>query len=184
LDISKWEMNRTHWAVKKVDLAREVRSRGISLPYWASGLTKKADIRTHIFDVALSFPGEARELVEKVAAELESLIGPNAYFYDNNYVSQLAQPSLDTLLQGLYRDRAKLVVVFLSEHYEQKPWCGVEFHAIREIIMHKKHSQVMYVKVGDGKVAGVFDTDGYVDAQKFNPGEIARFIQERVERPD
>src|SRR5258708_29312784 len=33
LDISKWEMNRTHWAVKDVNLAKELRdARGITLP--------------------------------------------------------------------------------------------------------------------------------------------------------
>ena len=45
-----------------------------------------------MFDVALSFPGEARPLVEKIAQELERRLGPNAYSYDNNYVSQLARP--------------------------------------------------------------------------------------------
>ena len=88
------------------------------------------DISRHVFGVALSFPGEVRPLVEQIARELERRLGPNAYFYDNNYVSQLAQPSLDTLLQGLY-GRAKLHVVFLSVDYQKKDWCGVEFRAVR-----------------------------------------------------
>jgi hypothetical protein len=32
LGIGKWEMNRTHWAVKDVDLQKELKSRGITLP--------------------------------------------------------------------------------------------------------------------------------------------------------
>ena len=52
--------------------------------------------------------------------ELEARIDANVYFYDNNYVSQLARPSLDTLLQDIYRNRSKLIVVFSGEDYQRK----------------------------------------------------------------
>src|SRR5207237_826349 len=108
LDISKWEMDRTHWAVKDVNLAKELRAKGISLPSWARNVSKAVDITTHLFEVALSFPGEIRSFIEPIVAKLEKNIGPNAYFYDHNYVSQLARPSLDVLLQDIYRNRSKL----------------------------------------------------------------------------
>jgi|CXWL01.1.fsa_nt_gi hypothetical protein len=180
LDIRKWEMNRTHWAVKDVNLARELRPHGITLPGWELSVPRTIDITTHIFDVAFSFPGEARALVEPIAIELERNIGPNSYFYDANYVSQLARPSLDTLLQDIYRKRSKLVVVFLSGDYQRKEWCGIEFRAIKEIIMQRDHGKIMFVRMDDGPVDGVFKTDGYVDARKFRSEEIARFIQERI----
>ena len=120
-------------------------------------------------------------MVEKIAIELERLIGPNSYFYDNNYVSQLARPSLDVLLQDIYRKRAKLIVVFLSADYQRKDWCGVEFRAIKEIILERDNKRIMFVKVDDGQVDGVFKTDGYVDARKFTPSDIAGFIHERAD---
>lgn len=181
LDIAKWEMNRTHWAVKDINLAKELFSIGIVLPAWARSVSKAVDITTHVFDVALSFPGEARTLIEPIAAELERNVGPNSYFYDNNYVSQLARPSLDTLLQEIYRHRAKLVVVFLSGNYQKKEWCGIEFRAVKEIIMERDHKKVMFVKMDDAPVDGVFKTDGYIDGRQYGPKDIARFIQERVE---
>jgi hypothetical protein len=181
LDIGKWEMNRTHWAVKDVNLAKELSARGISLPAWARSVSKAVDITTHVFDVALSFPGEARSLVEPIALELERNLGPNSYFYDGNYVSQLARPSLDTLLQDIYRNRSKLVVVFLSGDYQRKEWCGVEFRAIKEIIMERDHKRIMFVKMDDGRVDGVFKTDGFIDGRTASPEDIARFIHERVE---
>ena len=137
------------------------------------------DISTHIFDVALSFPGEVRSLVEEVAQELERRLGPNAYFYDNNYVSQLAQPSLDTLLQRLY-SRAKLDVVFLSADYQRKDWCGVEFRIVKDIIFARESWRVMFVRTDDGEVEGLLRTDGFVDARKFEPAKIAEFICERL----
>lgn len=181
LDISKWELNRTHWAVKDVDLPKELHRQGIELPSWTRSVSKAVDLATHHFDVGLSFPGEVRDLVDEVARNLEHLIGPNAYFYDNNYVAQLARPSLDTFLQDIYRNRSKLIVVFISADYQHKNWCGIEFRAIRDIIAERKHQRIMFVRTDDGAVEGVFDTDGYVDARKFSPEKIAGFIKERAE---
>lgn len=180
LDIGKWELNRTHWAVKDINLPKELSGRGIQLPAWVQSAPKAVDITTHQFDVALSFPGEVRSLVEEVAHNLEALIGPNAYFYDNNYVAQLARPALDVLLQDIYRNRSKLIVVFVGADYERKDWCGIEFRAIRDIIATRDHNRIMFVRTDDGVVEGVFATDGYVDARRFTPEVLARFIQERV----
>lgn len=180
LDIGKWELNRTHWAVKDINLPKELRAKDITLPAWARDITKAVDISTHSFEVALSFPGEVRPLVEQIALELERRIGPNSYFYDSNYVSQLARPSLDTLLQDIYRNRSKLVVVFLGSDYQNKDWCGIEFRAVREIILERNHKKIMFIRTDDGEVEGVFKTDGYIDARKFNAAELASFVHERA----
>lgn len=179
LDIDKMELYRTHWAVKQVNLPKELHSKGITLPNALREVGNAVDVSSHEFDVALSFPGEVRPLVERIAEELERGLGPNSYFYDSNYTSQLAQPSLDVLLQGIYR-RSKLIVVFLSSDYQRKEWCGVEFRAIREIIKKRDNARVMFVRTDDGPVEGVFETDGYVDAKRFNAAQIAGFVAERL----
>lgn len=180
LDLEKLELYRTHWAVKEVNLPKELHSKGITLPASMRDIANAVDVSKHIFDVALSFPGEVRPLVEKIVRELEKRLGPNRYFYDNNYVSQLAQPSLDVLLQGIYT-RAKLDVVFLSADYQRKDWCGVEFRAIKDIIFARENTRIMFIKTDDGLVEGVFRTDGYIDARKVQPSKIAEFILERLD---
>ena len=180
LDISDWEMNRTHWSIKNVNLAKELVTKSVRLPRWARNEAKAVDITEHLFDVAFSFPGEVRNYVESIAAELERKIGPNSYFYDNNYKAQLARPSLDTLLQDIYGTRSKLIVIFLCKKYQEKEWCGIEFRAIKEIIMGRDHQKVMFVRMDEGRVEGVFNTDGYIDGRTHNPAEVAVFIQERV----
>ncbi len=181
LDIADWEMNRTHWAIKDVNLAKELSAKGVRLPRWARNEAKAVDITKHNFDVGLSFPGEIRaSYVEMVAVELEKEIGPDSYFYDNNYKAQLARPSIDTLLQDIYRNRSKLVVVFLCEKYQEKEWCGIEFRAIKEIIKQRDHEKVMFIKMDEGEVDGVFSSDGYIDGRLHTPIEVAEFIQERV----
>ena len=139
------------------------------------------NVKAHHFDIALSFPGEQRPYVEKVAQFLEKLTGPSSYFYDNNYKAQLAQPNLDKMMEDIYRNRSLLIVVFLCAAYEEKEWCGVEFRAVRDIIKVKEDDRVMYIKCDSGKVTGVLSTDGYIDAQKHSPEEIASFIAERLE---
>lgn len=180
LDIGKWELNRTHWAVKDVDLPKELHRVGLTLPDWTR-MRRRVDITKHEFDVGLSFPGEARALVEAVAQRLEHAIGPDRYFYDNNYVAQLARPNLDVLLQEIYRRRSKLVVVFIGGAYQAKDWCGTEWRAIREIIAERRElNRIMIVRIDDGEVEGVFKTDGYVDARRHNPDALAAMIAERA----
>lgn len=180
LDIVDWELNRTHWSIKDVNLTKELASRGIRLPEWIRNESKLVDITEHFFDVSLSFPGEEREIVKNISRELEKLIGPNSYFYDNNYKSQLARPSLDIILQDIYRNRSKLIVVFIGSKYQEKDWCGIEFRAIKEIIMKRQNEKVMFIRTDDGDVDGIFKNDGYIDAREYNYADLAKFIKERV----
>jgi hypothetical protein len=46
--------------------------------------------------------------------------------------------------------------------------------------MERDHKRIMFVRMDDGAVDGVFKIDGYVDARKFSPAHIARFIQQRA----
>lgn len=178
LDIKDWEFNRTHWAIKKVNLYKELQLLGINLK--AVKPNQPVDITKHYFDVSFTFAGESRDVVEQVVRELEKIIDKNYIFYDNNYISQLARPSLDTLLQDIYRNRSKLIVVFLCEKYQDKKWCGLEFRAIREMIMEKETTKIMYIRLDAGHVDGVFNTDGYIDGTKFTPQQLANFISERL----
>lgn len=39
----------------------------------------------------------------------------------------------------------------------------------------------MYIKMDEGQVEGVFETDGYIDGRTHTPKEIAEFIFTRVQ---
>lgn len=181
LGTQDFEFHHTHWAVKEIDLARALASAGVTLPP-ADMWRPQVDVTAHHFDVGLSFPGEVRPFVKEVAAHLEQHLGPDAYFYDDNYTGQLARPDLDILLQGIYRNRSALVVVFLCAAYERKEWCaGVEFRAVRDIIKSRDRARVMYIRMDDAAVNGVFSIDGAVDGRRYSPEAIARMIKQRVD---
>ena len=109
------------------------------------------------------------------------MLGENTVFYDDFYPGQLAQLSLDTLLQDIYGKRSKVVVVVAGSDYQRKPWCGLEFRAIKDRIMAKEYRKVIVVRTDDGEVDGIFKTDGFVDAHRFSVVQIARMVKERID---
>jgi hypothetical protein len=176
--IGNWEMNRTHWALKEESLEEALHNAGIKVaPNLVPGFL--IDLTQHVFDIALSFPGDQRPYVESVYREL-SKDTRATIFYDAKFKSQLARPNLDNLLQEIYGTRSKLIVVFLGASYAKKEWCGIEFRVVREIIKAKNDAMVMYVRHDQGKVPGVLSTDGYFDALTHTPEEVAALIMERV----
>lgn len=132
------------------------------------------------FRVAMSFAGEHRPYVASVVSELRSQLGPDAVFYDHDYQAQLARPNMDVLLQDIYRNRSSLVVVFLCERYAEKQWCGLEWRAIRDMIKSKKDEQVMFVRFDDAPVDGMLSIDGYIDARRYDPAQLAGFALARL----
>ena len=77
------------------------------------------------FNVALSFPGEHRSFVLKVAKALADKLTPDRVFYDEWYEVELLGAGGDLKLQSMYED-ADLVVPFFSKHYGKK-WCSMEW---------------------------------------------------------
>ncbi len=177
LHIELDEVYRTHWAVKDKDLFDILEAAGLFHSFVRPSVGRVEDMR---FKVALSFPGEVRGYVSDVARELRNRLSSGTLFYDNDFQAQLAKPNLDTLLQRIYRENSELVVVFLCADYETKPWCGIEWRAIREIIIDKNDHAVMFMRFDNAKIQGVFSHDGYIDANRHTAAQVAAFILERV----
>ena len=87
---------------------------------------------------------------------------------------------MDVYLQKIYHDDAELIVVFLCEDYNNKEWCHLEARAIRDLIKKRKDDEVMFVRLDDGVVDGVFSVDGYVSASNRSGFEVAQVILERL----
>jgi hypothetical protein len=181
LDIERsWEMHRTHWALKDEDLFEILHSAGLIDETFSNSAVHLGRVEETRFKVALSFPGEKREYVGKVANELKKRLPKGSVFYDRDFTAQLARPNLDTLLQRVYSNNSDLVVVFLSSEYETKEWCGLEWRAIREIIKNKSDHSLMLMRFDDATIPGSFSLDGYIDLNEYDPIQAARFILERV----
>ncbi len=134
----------------------------------------------HRFLVALSFAGENRDYVEKVAVQLTKYLGKDTVFYDKFFEGELARPNLDIYLQSIYHEQSKLIVVFLCDKYEEKIWCGLEWRAIRDLI-NKREKDIMPLRFDDVNISGLFSSiDGYIDLRNRDPREISIAILQRL----
>lgn len=169
LDIDDWEMSRTHWSLKDEDLFEILATSGLVDTTFVGADRQPGRVEEMQFKVALSFPGEKRDFVASVAAELKKRLGSGTVFYDKDFTAQLARPNLDTLLQRIYLNNSDLVVVFLCGDYERKQWCGLEWRAIRTIIKNKNDHAIMFMRFDGADVTGSFSIDGYVDLDEYTP---------------
>jgi hypothetical protein len=174
------ELSRTHWAIKNEDLYRILFAAGLISPRFLSSVDKPKWIENLKFKVAVSFPGEKRDYVVNIVNKLKLRLLPNSIFYDKDFQAQLARPNIDTVLQRIYRSNSELVVIFVSEDYEKKEWCGLEWRAIREIIMEKRDHALMVMRFDNTRIEGISKCDGYIDLNEFSLDEVVDFIIERV----
>jgi len=108
------------------------------------------------FRVALSFPGEHRARVEKIAESLAAVLGRDKILYDKWYGPEFARPNLDVYLSNLYHDESDLIVVFLCKEYNEKEWCGLEARAWRDVLKHKEDERLMFLRLDEAAVPGLF----------------------------
>lgn len=146
----------------------------------ADSTKRQSPLHDKRFKVALSFPGERRAYVEKVANVLAENLGRDEVFYDKFYQAELARPNLDVLLQRIYRRNADLVVIFLSADYDRKEWCGLEWRAIRDLLKERQDDAIMLVRFDTAPIEGLFGIDGYIDAESYSSTEMAKAILTRI----
>ncbi len=132
------------------------------------------------FRVALSFPGEARSLVDPIAGYLASTLGKGRVLYDQFLEAELARPNLDTYLQRLYHAESELVVVFIGSDYAKKDWCSLEWRAIRNLIKSRQDDAIMLFRLDEGDVPGIFPLDGYISTEGREPEELSLLITKRL----
>lgn len=134
------------------------------------------------FKIALSFPGEYRDTIRKIADGLVEKLGQNTVFYDKYFEGELARLNLDDVLQEIYRNRSELIIVFLCQEYEKKKWCGLEWRAIKDLIISRKDQTIMPVRLEDFDITGLkglFSYDGYLDMNNKHPSDVVTLIINR-----
>jgi hypothetical protein len=131
------------------------------------------------FDVAFSFPGEQRDVVQQIVDKLKKA-KRHAIFYDKDFTEDLAVIDMDLRLTNVYKKQSKLVCVFICKKYEEKRWCGLEWRAIREIIDERKGDNIMLMRMDDTEIPRISINDGYIDMREYTTDEIIGFIERRI----
>jgi hypothetical protein len=135
------------------------------------------------FTIALSFPGEHRDVIEPVAKLLADKLSTDRVLYDHYHKPEFARLDLDVYLPGLYRTESELIVLLLCPEYTQKRWCKLEWRHIRQLIATAESERIMFLSVGDPgdlSEAGILSGDGYIDISDVDPREVADDILKRL----
>jgi hypothetical protein len=131
------------------------------------------------YDVALSFAGEDREYVEKVAEGLKA--AGVAVFYDGFEQVGLWGEDLAEHLGEVYGKRSRFVVLFLSRAYAAKAWPNHEkqFAIGRQLATGQR--RILPVRFDETEIAGLPPTIGYLDLRVLTPEKLVELIRQKVD---
>lgn len=135
-------------------------------------------IQTFDFDIALSFAGEDRIFVQRIAALLQDT--GVRIFYDEYAAADLWGRDLYAALDDVYRKRARFTVAFISRHYVSKPWTQHERMSAQARGLTESDPYFLPVKLDDSELPGLRPTIGYVDARQTTQEALVELIKKKL----
>lgn len=130
------------------------------------------------YHIALSFAGEDRAYVEKVAELLRSR--KIRVFYDKHEEARLWGKDLHSYLSKVYSEDAHFTVMFISQHYSAKLWTNHERRAAQARAFRDNSEYILPVRFDDTEIPGILDTVGYVSLHERDPEDLAILIEEKL----
>jgi hypothetical protein len=140
---------------------------------------KKKRVKNAKIDVALSFAGEQREYVSRVATRLASR--GIKVFYDEFYESQLWGKNLPGYFKEVYYSKSNFCIMFVSKEYVTKMWPEHErkYAIMRDI--EEFGDYILPVVFDKVNVPGLDPGKKYLLAEEYEPEQIANFFIEKYE---
>lgn len=132
------------------------------------------------YDVALSFAGEQRKYVSKVASALAQM--GIKVFYDEFEAVRLWGKDLQVYLDEVYRKKARLCVIFISEDYVRKTWPRHEGESALARALEEPGEYILPVRFDDADLPGLRPTVGYLDARRLAPEQLAEMIKRKLDQ--
>jgi hypothetical protein len=135
---------------------------------------------TDTFDVCLSFAGEQRDYVERIARDLKA--GGLRVFYDQDadIAAQLWGRDLGEVLDYVYREGSRFCLMFISADYADKAWT---MHERRSALARavEEDEYVLPARFDDTELPGFRPTIGYVDLREIAPATLVEFVLKKLE---
>jgi len=132
------------------------------------------------YDVALSFAGEDRTIVEEFATLLKSK--NIKVFYDEYEAADLWGKDLIDHLVNIYSRKARYCVMFISQYYPLKKWTKVERRAAQERAFRDADEYILPVRLDDTQVPGITETTGYRDLRQHSIESIVNLLEQKLMR--
>lgn len=139
---------------------------------------KKSAAKARQYDVALSFAGENRGYVERVATVLRDA-GVHV-FYDKFEEVDLWGRNLADHLAQIYAN-SRFVVMFVSKHYAAKVWPNHERQHAQARALKNQEDIILPARFDDTEIPGLPDTVAYVDLRALAADELAERIINKLQ---
>ena len=136
----------------------------------------KAQEKPFEYDMALSFAGEERAYVEKVAEYLKEK--DIKVFYDEDEVEEAKMWGVD-LTEYLYRIYAKdalYCVMFISKNYAEKVWTRHEKRSALERAIKEKREYILPARFDNTEIEGLPSTFKFIDLRNKTPEQLGKLV--------
>jgi hypothetical protein len=130
------------------------------------------------YDIALSFAGEERDYVDRVANLLRER-GVKV-FYDLFEEADLWGKDLYAHLSEVYQKQAKFTVVFISKAYATKLWTNHERRSAQARAFQEAQEYILPARFDDTEIPGVLPTVGYVSLKGRSPDDFVSIITRKL----
>lgn len=130
------------------------------------------------YDIALSFAGEDRNYVEKLADFLKEF-GLNI-FYDKYYEADLWGKDLYTHLDKVYQNSSRFCILFISKYYKEKLWTNHERESAQARAFMEKEEYILPIRLDDTAIPGIRPTTGYLDGRTKTIEQIGEVVLNKL----
>lgn len=133
------------------------------------------------YDVVLSFAGEDRDYVVKIADSLKRR-GVKV-FYDKYETGTLWGKDLYQHLNDIYKNKGEYCIVFISDFYKEKLWTRHELKSAQSRAFVENEEYILPILLGNttlDEIPGLNGTLGYIKAENFTSNEIVGYIEDKL----
>lgn len=138
-----------------------------------TGVTGEA---TFEHDVAVSYAGEDRAVVEQVVRQLDEY----RVFYDQDRLAEMWGENGVDFLEAIYSRQARYAVLFVSRHYVAKKWPTLERRAAQARALQQEAPYILPVKLDDTELPGMPSTTIYLDLRDIGVDGLVTMLRTKL----
>ena len=132
------------------------------------------------YEVAFSFAGEDRQLVDQIAGCLTK--HDVSIFYDQYEEIDIWGKNLYTHLDNIYRNETRYCVMIISKHYKNKLWTNHERESAQARALISKEEYILPIKLDDTNIPGVLPTISYINGIGKTPQQLCEVILQKIRK--
>jgi len=135
-------------------------------------------MREYVYDVALSFGGEDRSLVRRLAKQLRN--SGLEVFFDEYEKWKLLGEDLVIKLREVYTKQAKFFIPIISNDYVNKQYPRYEFKSAIRAAFLRDETYILPLRLDNTEFDLLDETTSYIDLTKTSLKDATKIITEKV----